>query len=102
VPTDQYDFAVDQAPGGEVAWYPGSPVSPAPPRSTTPLPVAERPPTDFLWQRPPTALKSSPQPATYSEPGIDYLTPYWLVRYFTEVAPPANQPLPTWPGPASR
>lgn len=105
VPTDQYDFGVDQAPGGEVAWYPGQPATPvtkaAAPRSTTPLPVAERPPTDFLWQRPPTALDGQ-QPATYSEPGIDYLAPYWLLRYFTEVAPPADQPLPTWPGPASR
>ena len=67
----------------------------------TPLPVAIRPPTDFLWQRPPTTLEQPQQPATHREPGIDYLTPYWMLRYYTEVEHPAQGPLPTWVGPPS-
>ncbi|MDX6226607.1 MAG: hypothetical protein QOE64_2983, partial [Frankiales bacterium] len=39
---------------------------------------------------------------SHREPGIDFLTPYWTVRYFTEVAAPALSPFPDWAGPASR
>lgn len=104
VPHDQYDVAVEQAPGGSVTWYPGAPdapplSSPAGLRAARPLPVAVRPPGDFLWQKPPTELDGQ-QPATWREPGIDYLTPYWMLRYLTEVAPPAAEPLPEWAGPA--
>jgi hypothetical protein len=104
VPQDQYEIAVDQAPGGSVTWFPGQPD--APPlsqsqgiRAARPLPVAVRPPTDFLWQRPPTALDGH-EDAQWREPGIDFLTPYWMIRYFTEVAPPAATPFPEWVGPA--
>lgn len=61
--------------------------------------MAQRPAGDFLWQEPPTKLNGS-RPATAREPGIDYLTPYWMVRYFDEVAPPVLQPFPEWAGPA--
>jgi hypothetical protein len=44
------------------------------------LPVAQRTPRDFLWQQIPTALNGYDQ-ATHQAPGIDYLTPYWTVRY---------------------
>ena len=104
VPQDQDDLAVDQAPGGAITWYPGAPAAPplsqaSGPRAARPLPVGVRPPTDFLWQAPPTALDGE-QSATFREPGIDYLTPYWMLRYYTEVAPPTPAPLPAWAGPA--
>lgn len=104
VPDDEYDLDVEQAPGGTVTWFPGQPSVPplseaGRPRALRPLPVAIRPPSDFLWQRPPTALDGSDGP-TAREPGIDFLTPYWMIRYFTEVAPPALSPFPEWAGPA--
>ncbi|MCW2500527.1 MAG: hypothetical protein JWN87_2203 [Frankiales bacterium] len=101
---DQYEIAVEQAPGGSVTWFPGAPAVPPVSQATglraaRPLPVAVRPPSDFLWQRPPTALDGGQGPAA-REPGIDFLTPYWMTRYYTEVAPPAARPLPEWAGPA--
>lgn len=104
VPQDQAGFAIVGAPGGEVDWNPGMPEAPpvshaAGARAAGPLPVAVRPPADFLWQRPSTALDGE-QPATWREPGIDFLTPYWMLRYFTEVAAPTLRPLPEWAGPA--
>lgn len=47
-----------------------------------PLPVAERPGTDFLWQRSPFSLKSlavDPLRAV-RPPGVDFLLPYWMAR----------------------
>jgi hypothetical protein len=93
VPDDQYDVMVD--PGLDVT-VPGTV---AKQRARFPLPVADRPPTDFLWQRPPTQLDGS-SPAHHEAPGIDYLLPYWMLRYYTEVAPPALAPFPAWPGPS--
>jgi hypothetical protein len=104
VPEDQYELRVDQAPGGAVTWFPGQPDLPpvsqkAGDRAARPLPVAQRPPTDFLWQRPPTALDGN-ESANWREAGVDFLTPYWMLRYFTEVKVPALQPFPDWPAPA--
>ncbi|MEO6206286.1 MAG: hypothetical protein ABIO67_13045, partial [Mycobacteriales bacterium] len=101
---DRADLTFDQARDRPVTWYPGQPEAPplsrsADLRAVAPLPVAQRPAGDFLWQEPPTKLDGS-RPATAREPGIDYLTPYWMVRYFDEVAPPLLQPLPEWAGPA--
>jgi hypothetical protein len=100
---DRADVTVDAAPGSPVTWYPGAPD--APPlssasslRAEQPIPVALRPPGDFLWQEPPTKLDGQ-QAAEAREPGIDFLTPYWTVRYFTEVAPPPLAPFPEWIGP---
>ena len=76
-------------------------IKPRPLRARFPLPVAERPPSDFIWQRPPTNLNGGDAP-THSAPGIDYLTPYWMLRYYSEIAPPARAPLPAWVGPAHR
>jgi hypothetical protein len=73
-------------------------------RSVNPLPVAVRSPTDFLWQRSPFDLDGT-QPLTHEAPGFDYLLPYWMLRYYTEVANPETaQPdtvesFPTWAGP---
>ena len=93
VPKDQYGVV---GPTGEVDWMPGTSKSL---RANRPLPVVDRAPSDFIWQREPTILDGQ-EAATHREPAIDYLTPYWMIRYFTEVAPPAATPLPTWPGPA--
>jgi hypothetical protein len=96
VPEDQLDVMVDN-PAGE-------PLDVTVPmsgnmRARFPLPVAVRPPTDFLWQRPPTQLNGSIGAAD-EEVGYDYLLPYWMLRYATEVARPALAPFPAWPGPA--
>ena len=61
--------------------------------------MPQRPPTDFLWQRPPTSLDGHDGPNA-REPGIDFLTPYWMLRYYTEVGYPAYRPFPAWAGPA--
>lgn len=58
-----------------------------------PLPVTERPPTDFLWQRSPRTDINGSQAATHRTPGIDYLAPYWMDRYESEVVNPADIPL---------
>jgi hypothetical protein len=68
-------------------------------RAARPLAVADRPPTDFLWQRPPVQLNGETS-ATHQAPGVDYLLPYWMLRYHTEVSVPAVTPFPAWPGPA--
>lgn len=67
-------------------------------RSLFPIPVAQRPPSDFLWQRSPTRLDGG-QSARHRPPGIDYLAPYWLLRWSEEVDRPANRPLPAVLGP---
>ncbi len=94
VPNDQLDIDVQ----GAVVSVPGTSTKL---RAATPLPVADRAPTDFLWQRPPTQLAGSESPR-HQAPGIDFLTPYWMIRYYTEAAPPALAPLPGWIGPAHR
>ena len=93
VPDDQNTFVT---PLGPVTWFPGTSGS----RASAPLPVAQRTPTDFLWQRSPDQLDNA-QPATHRMPGIDFITPYWMIRYFTEVARPHVTHLPEWPFPAS-
>jgi len=70
-------------------------------RSRTPLPVLRRDRgQDFLWQRSPYQLDGGASPND-EPPGIDFLCPYWMVRYYTEVAPPALAPFPEWAGPTA-
>jgi hypothetical protein len=102
LPQDEYQV---HTPAGPVSYRPGlpdaDPVMQSPGRKAAgPLPVADRPPWDFLWQRGPTLLDGlgNGQPKSWRMPGIDFLTPYWMIRYFTEVAPPATQPFPEWVG----
>jgi hypothetical protein len=95
VTKDQYELGT---PAGDVAWFPGTDSSKQ--RAARPLPVAERAPSDFIWQREGTILNGH-ESATHREPGIDYLTPYWMLRYFTEVEHPSQGSLPPWPGPPS-
>ncbi|MFN2539759.1 MAG: hypothetical protein ABR549_16630 [Mycobacteriales bacterium] len=91
---DQYGVVT---PAGEIDWFPGTSGDK---RAALPLPVVDRAPSDFIWQREPTVVNGKSEPTTHREPAIDYLTPYWMLRYETEVAQPALSPLPPWPGPA--
>lgn len=93
VPRDHRELGTNLADGGSIVYRPGNN---GPWRADRPLPVAKRTPTDFLWQRSPDQLNGS-QPKTHRMPAIDFLTPYWMIRYFTEVAPPALTPMPEWP-----
>ena len=46
-----------------------------------PVPVALRPPTDFLWQRNPFQLMGGGS-GIIENPGIDYILLYWMSRYY--------------------
>jgi hypothetical protein len=46
-----------------------------------PLPIPKRHATDFTWQREPIKLTSHGN-GREEEPGIDFLLPYWMARYF--------------------
>jgi hypothetical protein len=50
------------------------------------IPVDERPNTDFLWQRSPFLLSNAGD-GTTGAPGIDYILPYWMARYYGVVQP---------------
>jgi hypothetical protein len=50
-------------------------------RACAVIPVIERVPTDFLWQRSPFQL-SGGEGGDVEGAGIDYLLPYWMARYF--------------------
>jgi hypothetical protein len=50
-------------------------------RACDPVPVEERPNTDFLWQRSPFLLAAGGA-GTVAAPGIDYILPYWMGRYY--------------------
>jgi hypothetical protein len=68
-------------------------------RATSPIPVADRTPTDFLWQRSSFQLEGG-RSALHESQGFDYLLPYWMLRYYSEVARPTPDPgFPTWAGP---
>src|SRR5207302_10043499 len=45
-----------------------------------PVPVPQRPPTDFLWQRNPFQLAGGGSGVIESA-GIDYILPYWMSRF---------------------
>ena len=46
-----------------------------------PIPVDQRTPTDFLWQRSPFQLFGGGT-GTIGNAGVDYLLPYWMARYY--------------------
>jgi uncharacterized protein (TIGR03437 family) len=52
----------------------------------SPVPVPLRPPTDFLWQRDPFQLTGGGI-GTIESPGIDYILPYWMGRYYGVISP---------------
>ena len=67
-------------------------------RSLYPIDIAKRTPTDFLWQRSPFSLDGDRR-ANHESQGIDYLLPYWMLRYYTEVNRPAVEPFTPYYGP---
>jgi hypothetical protein len=104
VPEDQYGVATGPGEDTSATWKPGNTDSPGETsdlRASLPLAVADRAPSDFLWQRPPTKLNETVDPG-WEPAGVDYLTPYWMLRYFTEVAKPAVSPFPAYAGPSFR
>jgi uncharacterized protein (TIGR03437 family) len=50
-------------------------------QACTPVPVALRPPSDYIWQRTPFLL-SAGGAGTVETAGIDYILPYWMARYY--------------------
>lgn len=64
-------------------------------RARLPLPVKDRKGQDFMWQKDPTLLDEDQSP-TWEPIGWDFLLPYWMIRYYSEAAQPANTPLPPW------
>jgi hypothetical protein len=55
-------------------------------RACDPIPVDERPNTDFLWQRSPFLLWGGVD-GTVETAGIDYLLSYWMGRYYGVLGP---------------
>ncbi|MBL8240279.1 MAG: hypothetical protein JNM66_22860 [Bryobacterales bacterium] len=50
-----------------------------------PIPVDQRTPTDFLWQRSPFQLFGG-FTGTIGNAGVDYILPYWMARYYGVIA----------------
>ena len=50
-------------------------------RACSPVPVNDRPNTDFLWQRSPLLLFGGGS-GTIETAGIDFILPYWMARYY--------------------
>jgi hypothetical protein len=98
VPEDQMEILPSKVCGGaDAIVIPGSSTTK---RARCPIAVGYRTPTDFLWQRPPNKLNGYEGNPLHQYPGIDYLLPYWMLRYHTEVVVPPNTPIPSHPGPA--
>ncbi len=53
-----------------------------------PVPVALRPPSDFIWQRNPFQLAGGGSGVIESA-GIDYVLPYWMARYYGIIQGPS-------------
>jgi uncharacterized protein (TIGR03437 family) len=51
----------------------------------SPVPVPQRPTTDFLWQRDPFQLVGGGY-GTIEGADIDYILPYWMARYYNTVS----------------
>ena len=57
----------------------------SPDEACSPVPVPQRPTTDFLWQRDPFNLMGGGY-GTVEGAGIDYILPYWMARYYSVIA----------------
>lgn len=53
----------------------------SPDMACVPVPIVDRPRTDFLWQRNPLLLVGQGA-GTIETAGIDYILPYWMGRYY--------------------
>jgi uncharacterized protein (TIGR03437 family) len=60
-----------------------------PDTACSPIPVAERINTDFLWQRSPFQLYAGGW-SVIETAGIDYILPYWMARYYGVIGPEAG------------
>jgi hypothetical protein len=56
----------------------------SPDQACVPIPIVDRPRTDFLWQRSPFQLVGQGS-GTIETAGIDYILPYWMGRYYSTV-----------------
>jgi uncharacterized protein (TIGR03437 family) len=54
-----------------------------------PVPVAIRPPADFLWQVDPFQLSGGGS-GVIETAGIDYILPYWMARYYAVISAAAD------------
>jgi uncharacterized protein (TIGR03437 family) len=50
-------------------------------QACNPIPVSDRVPTDYLWQRSPFQLSGGGS-GRIENAGIDYILPYWMARYY--------------------
>lgn len=95
VPEEYGEMTLGKEPAVKLRWNPG-PCEPL--RALHPLPVGMRAYTDFLWQRSPFKLEGGDDPRVLN-PGIDYLLPYWMLRYHLEEAPAPSAAMNPWPLP---
>ena len=56
-----------------------------------PIPVAERPPSDFLWQLDPYQLSGGGS-GIIETAGIDYTLPFWMARFYGVISPALPHP----------
>ncbi len=56
-----------------------------------PIPIEDRPPSDFLWQLDPFQLSGGGS-GVIETAGIDYTLPYWMARYYGVIADPLTIP----------
>ena len=98
IPQDQVTYEVKQPDGTWTAVATNSGTS-TQKRTDRLLRIAdERQPQDFLWQRTPFQYTSAPEASPLERnAGVDFLLPYYMLRYHTEVAPPAFAPWPEYP-----
>ncbi len=68
-----------------VDWRGEIPACGSPDEACNPLPVAARPPSDFLWQLDPYQLDGGGS-GIIETAGIDYILPYWMARYYQVIA----------------
>jgi hypothetical protein len=99
VPRSRVDMALNLF-GHEIV-LPFNPGSGAELRSKEPLPVGVRRLADFLWQKDPSIVTGD-HDVPWRGPSIDFIGTYWILRYYSEIAVPAREPLPRWFGPSFR
>lgn len=95
VPKDQVDVVID-IPGVGPTEFPHRPGTEGI-RAKEPLPVGVRRLADFLWQKDPTIVTGD-HDTPWRGPSIDFISTYWIIRYYSEVAQPAATPMPGWLG----